>query len=156
MRHGHFLSYTTISTEGICPCKNKHVKDGYLQQEQQMLYGLNLFSAPASVFSGVSPIQAGDICQGDFLCYLLFATIYYLPYFLVLTTIAFVVLIVFRPKTSFGNKLIYSILLSFALIFVFHNFLSIRIQKQGLINSYRQELNQQGHKLYEPTYSRLL
>jgi hypothetical protein len=117
-----------------------------------MQYSLSTFVAPWSILSGVFPIHAGDICQGDFLCYLLFGIVYYLPYFLALTAVIFVALAIFRRTVSLGNKLIYSILSSFILIFLYHNFLSTAIEKQGLINSYKQDLNQLNYELYEPTY----
>lgn len=84
--------------------------------------------------------------------YLLLRVISYLPYFLVLTVITFIVLTVFRPTIDFGNKAIYSIILSFILIFFYHNFLSIWIEKQALVNNYRQILNQLDYEFYEPTY----
>jgi hypothetical protein len=103
------------------------------------------------VHFGASP-ALGGICQGDFLCYLFLSVIFYLPYFLVLTAISFIVLAVFRPTTSFSNKLMYSIFLSFILILFYHNFLSIWIEKQKLVNSYKQYLSQLDYELYEPTY----
>ena len=84
--------------------------------------------------------------------YLLLSVIAYLPYFLVLTAITFIILIVFRPKIPFGNKLIYSIFLSFMLVFFYHNFLSLWIEKREVVNSYKQYLNQLDYELYEPTY----
>jgi hypothetical protein len=117
-----------------------------------MKYIFSFFSETGSILFGISPVLAGDICQGNFMCYLLFNVIAYLPYFLVLTVITFIVLTVFRPTILFGNKLIYSIFLSFILIFLYHNFLSIWIEKQGLVNSYKQSLNQRNYELYEPTY----
>lgn len=117
-----------------------------------MKYTLIFFSTTGFVLFEVSSGLTGDICQGDFMCYLLFNTIAYLPYFLVLTVITFIVLTVFRPTIPFGNKLIYSIFLSFILIFFHYNFLSIWIEKQGLVNSYKQSLNQRDYELYEPTY----
>lgn len=116
-----------------------------------MRYVSSFFIATGFINFGASPLLGG-ICQGDFLCYLLIYTITYLPYFLVLTALAFIVLTVFRRTISFGNKLIYSIFLSFILIFFYHNFFSIWIEKQGLVNSYKQELNQLNYELYEPTY----
>ncbi|PKN92424.1 MAG: hypothetical protein CVU44_14905 [Chloroflexi bacterium HGW-Chloroflexi-6] len=86
------------------------------------------------------------------MCILLISALVYLPYFLVLTAIAYIVLAVFRTTIPIGNKLIYSIFLSFILVFSYHNFLSILIEKQGLVNSYKQSLNQQGYELYKPTY----
>ena len=86
------------------------------------------------------------------MCYLFLISIAYSPYFLVLAAITFIVLAVFRPTIPFGNKLIYSIFLPFILIFFYHNFLSIWIEKREVANSYRQYLNQQDYELYEPTY----
>lgn len=116
-----------------------------------MKYISSFFIATGFILFGDSPVLGG-ICQGDFLCYLLFSAIVYLPYFLVLTAITFIVFAVFKPTTPFGNKLIYSIFLSFILIFFYHIFLSILIEKRGLVNSYKQSLNQQDYVLYEPTY----
>jgi len=106
----------------------------------------------AFILFGPPPVLGGDICQGNFICYLLFSIIAYLPYFLVLTAITFIILTVFRPTTPLGNKLIYSILLPFILIFFYHNFISIWIEKREVANGYKQYLNQKDYELYEPTY----
>jgi hypothetical protein len=111
----------------------------------------SFFIATGFTLFRASPLLGG-ICEGDFLCYLYFYTIFYLPYFLVLTAITFIALSVFRQTIPFGNKLKYSVFLSFILILFYHNFLSIWIEKQGVINSYRQYLNQLDYDLYEPTY----
>ncbi|CAG1010656.1 hypothetical protein ANAEL_03998 [Anaerolineales bacterium] len=117
-----------------------------------MKYTLSYFSAAGFILFGDSPVRKGGICDGDFMCYLFLISIAYLPYFLVLTAVTFIVLAVFRRTISLGKKLIYSILLSFFLIFFYHNFLSIWTEKQGRVNSYKQELNQLNYQLYEPTY----
>lgn len=111
----------------------------------------SFFIATGFTLFRASPLLGG-ICEGDFLCYLLFYTIFYLPYFLALTAIAFIVFTVFRRTISFGNKLKYSMFLSLILIFFYQNFLSIWIEKQELVNSYKQYLSQLDYELYEPTY----
>jgi len=116
-----------------------------------MKYISSIFIATGFTLFRAWPVLGG-ICEGDFLCYLLFSTIAYLPYFLVLTAITFIVLAVFRPTIPFGNKLMYSVFLSIILIFFYNNFLSIWIEKRELVNSYKQSLNQPGYELYEPTY----
>lgn len=116
-----------------------------------MKHSSSFFIATGFTLFRDSPLLGG-ICEGDFLCYLYFYTIFYLPYFLVLTTIAFIVFTVFRRTISFGNKLKYSMFLSLILIFFYQNFLSIWIEKQELVNSYKQYLNQLDYELYEPTY----
>ena len=117
-----------------------------------MKHTLSFLAATGFTLFGASPVFRGDICGGDFLCYLFLTSIAYLPYFLVLTAVTFIVLTVFRRTISFGNKLIYSIFLSFILILFYHNFLSTWIEKQRIVNSYKQELNQLNYQLYEPTY----
>lgn len=117
-----------------------------------MKHTLSFFVAPGFTLFGASPVLKGGICDGDFICYLSIMVIAYSPYFLVLTAITFIVLTVFRRSISFGNKLIYSIFLSFILIFFYHNFLSIWAEKQRIVNSYKQELNLLNYELYEPTY----
>ena len=108
-------------------------------------------SATGFILFGASSVLGGDICQGDFLCYLLFSASTYLPSFLVLTAVTFIVLTVFRSTIPFGTKLIYSIFLPFILIFFYHNFLSIWIEKREVANSYKQYLDQLDYELYEPT-----
>ena len=116
-----------------------------------MKYIPQSFIATGVILFGASPVLGG-ICQGDFLCYLLFSAIAYLPFFLVLTAITLIGLAVFRPAIPFGNKLIYSIFLTLILILFYHNFLSVWIEKRGVVNSYKQYLNQMDYELYEPTY----
>lgn len=99
-----------------------------------------------------SLILGGDICGGDFICNLFFIAGIYLPYFLVLTFITFIVFAVFRPAISFGSKTKYSLFLSFILIIFYHNVLSIWIDKRGVVESYKQYLNQLDYELYQPTY----
>jgi len=116
-----------------------------------MKYISSFSIATGFILFRVSPVLGG-ICQGDFLCYLFLISIAYSPYFLVLAGITFIFLAVFRPTIPFSNKLIYSIFLPLILIFFYHNFLSIWIEKRELVNSYKQYLNQQDYELYEPTY----
>jgi hypothetical protein len=98
-----------------------------------------------------SPVLGG-ICQGDFLCSLLFSVIVYLPYCLVFTALAFIALTVFQPTITFGNRLKYSIFLSLIPIFFYHNFLSVWIAKREVVDSYKQYLDRLDYELYEPTF----
>jgi hypothetical protein len=127
---------------------------------------LSFLAATGFALFGNSPVHRGGICEGDFLCNLILTSMVYLaylPYFLLLTTIIFIVLIVpsialdgFRRTFNVDNRLTYFIyssgILSIILIFYYHNSLSIQIEKQRLENSYKQELSQLNYKLYEPTY----
>jgi len=109
---------------------------------------LSFFIATGAAFFGASSVHR----EGLYDVYIIAIVLLYSLCLVVLTAIIFKILTVFERTISFNDKLISSILLSLFLIFFYHFFLSTWIEKQGIINSYKKELNQLNYELYEPTY----
>ncbi|MBT3463718.1 hypothetical protein HOD20_10320 [archaeon] len=117
-----------------------------------MKYLLRLILVVGLMSFLATPVIAGDICQGDILCYLSFGAIGYLPFFLIFIVITFIVIKFISPSLSLKKKVMFSILLSLIIIVFHYSFLSIWIEKTQIANNDKKQLSQMDYKFLVPNY----
>jgi len=96
--------------------------------------------------------QAWDICQGDLWCSVSMIGLYYVPFYVILWILIFSSLVIFKKKLLLKKKLKFSILMPFLVLFVYHNFLSVWLEKQSIKNNITEKLSQVRYSLFVPSY----